>query len=232
MKIQEKTKTRTYIDAGTTWTKILTAEFDPKANDYEKKYNVISTRELKKLNLTPSKATGHSIIKNCGYENEVVALANGAKKFLEDDFIALDLGSRDIKWVKYQNKKFKDMDWNSSCASATGATIEMLLKFYDVKVSDLRYTKEKYAITCGIFGLEKIMDDVSMGLSADVAISKFIHGIAYNAYNFTKNPDKICISGGFCENKCFIDSLEQYCKVVPLGRFVLVDGLFEMDLEK
>ncbi len=225
-------KTKTYIDAGTTWTKILKVEFNSETKNFEKKYNVIPTKELKKLNLIPSKATGHSIVKNFGYENEVVALANGAKKFLEDDFIALDLGSRDIKWVKYQNKKFKDMDWNSSCASATGATIEMLLKFYDVKVSDLHYTEEKYAITCGIFGLEKIMDDVSAGLSADVAISKFIHGIAYNAYNFTKNPDKICISGGFCENKCFIDSLEQYCKVIPLGRFVLTDGLFEMDLKQ
>lgn len=213
---------KTFVDAGTTWTKIL------KVENNERKYEVISTREYKKLDLVPLKATGHSTIKTPGFENEVVALANGAKKYLEDDFTALDLGSRDIKWVKFQNKKFKDMDWNSSCASATGATIEMLLKFYDVKVNDLIFTKEKYAITCGIFGLEKIMDDVSAGLDANIAISKFIHGIAFNAFNFTKKPDKICISGGFCENKCFIQCLEQYCEVAPLGRFVLVDGLEEM----
>ena len=208
-----------YVDAGTTWTKIL------KVSENEKKYEVIPTRDLKKLDLKPKRATGHSIIQTKNYENEVVALANGAKKYLEDDFIALDLGSRDIKWVKYKNKKFQDMDWNSSCASATGATVEMLLKFYNVSVSDLIYTKEKYSITCGIFGLEKIMDDVSKGLEPEIAISKFVHGIAYNAYIFTKSPDKICISGGFCENKCFIKCLEQYCRVVPLGRFVLVDGL-------
>ena len=117
------------------------------------------------------------------------------------------------------------MDWNTSCASATGATIEMLLKFYNVEVKDLVFTEEKYMITCGIFGLEKIMDDIAQGLEASVAISKFIHGIAYNAFIFTKKPEKIAISGGFCENPCFIKSLEQYCKVKPLGRFVLTEGL-------
>lgn len=214
---------KTYIDAGTTWTKIL------KINNDKKTYEVIPTRELKSLNLKPDKSTGHSLIKTLNHENEVVALAYGAKKFLEDDFIALDLGSRDIKYVQYQDKKFKDMDWNASCASATGATIEMLLKFYDVKVEELKFIKERYAITCGIFGLEKIMDDVAGGIEPRVAISKFVHGIAFNAFNFAKNPSKICISGGFCNNNCFIQSLEEYCEVVPLGRFVLVDGLASMD---
>ncbi len=213
-----------YIDAGTTWTKILEIQ------DGKKKYRVISTSEFRKLNLDYEKSTGHSLDKIKGkYENEVVALSYGAKKYLEDDFIALDLGSRDIKYVKFQNKKFKDMDWNTSCASATGATVEMLLKFYDVDIKNLKYTPEKYAVTCGIFGLEKIMDDISKGLAPEIAISKFIHGLAFNAYNFTKNPEKICISGGFCENECFIESLKQYCEVVPLGRFILVDGLLEIN---
>lgn len=214
-------RSKFYIDAGTTWSKIL--EITPAQ---ERKYSVYPTSEARKFNFEYEKMTGHTTDKTAkNYENEVVALAYGAKKYLEDNFIALDLGSRDIKWVKYKNSKFCDMDWNSSCAAATGATIEMLLKFYDVGVEELEFNKEKYPVTCGIFGLEKIMDDVSGGLEPKIAISKFIHGIAYNAYNFTKNPDKICISGGFCENKCFIDSLKNYCEVLPLGRFVLVDGL-------
>ena len=70
-----------YIDAGTTWTKIL------KIEEEKKLYKVIPTSELKKLDLRPNKATGHSILKSDNYENEVVALANGAKEYLEDDFI-------------------------------------------------------------------------------------------------------------------------------------------------
>ena len=213
-----------YIDAGTTWTKVLEIQ------NGIKEYKVIPTAEFRKLNLEFEKSTGHSLEKIKGkYENEVVALSYGAKKYLEDDFVALDLGSRDIKYVKFQNKKFKDMDWNATCASATGATVEMLLKFYNVDVKNLSYNPEKYAVTCGIFGLEKIMDDVSKGINPEIAIAKFIHGLAFNAFNFTKNPERICISGGFCENECFIESLKQYCEVVSLGRFVLVDGLVEIN---
>ncbi len=213
-----------FIDAGTTWTKIL------KIENEIKNYSIIKTSELKKMNLKYNKCTGHSLEKTKGiYENEVVSLAYGAKKHLEDDFVVLDLGSRDIKYIKYKNKKFQDMDWNNACASATGATIEMLLKFYNVDCSELAFTKEKYAITCGIFGLEKIMDDVANGIEPKIAISKFVHGIAFNAFNFAKTPQKICVSGGFCENDCFIKSLSNYCEVVPLGRFVLVDGLYEME---
>lgn len=217
-------KEKIYIDAGTTWTKILKVEGEKRC------YDVILTSKLKSLNLKFNKCTGHSLIKKEGiYENEVVALAMGAKKYLEDDYVVLDLGSRDIKYIHYENKKFKDMDWNSSCAAATGATIEMLLKFYDLRASDLVFTKEKYSITCGIFGLERIMDDIAQGVEAKIAVSKFVHGIAFNAYNFTKNPKKVCVSGGFCENKCFIESLSQYCEVVPLGRFILAEGLEKID---
>ena len=88
-------------------------------------------------------------------KNEVVALAQGAKECLNAGNIVLDLGSRDIKWVKFKDGKFSDMDWNTNCASATGATIEMLLKFYNVDIKDLEPADEKYPVTCGIFGLEK-----------------------------------------------------------------------------
>ena len=210
-----------YIDAGTTRTKIL------KIENNKKEYSIIPSLELRKTDIVAKNATGHSIVKTESYENEVVALARGAKKYLDEDYVVLDVGSRDIKWVKFKNKKFKDMDWNTACASATGATVEMLLKFYNVDIKNLKFTKEKYSITCGIFGLEKIMDDVSKGLEAEVAISKFIHGLAFRAFNFTKNPEKLCLSGGFCENPCFIESLKQYCEVLPLGSFVLVDGLLK-----
>lgn len=213
-----------FLDAGTTWSKILKVEGN------KKEYSVIKTSELKNLDIEFEIGTGHSV-KNCkNYENEVVALSYGAKEY--NDGVVLDLGSRDSKWVKFQNSKFKDMDWNTNCASATGATIEMLLKFYDVNINSLIPNKEKYSVTCGIFGLEKIMDDISNGVSPNVAISKFITGIAYNAYNFTKKPDKIYLSGGFCENKCFIEALKFYTEVIPIGRYILTEGLYNIYKQK
>ena len=209
---------KNYIDAGTTYSKIIA--FDTEKNSITKK--ILLSSEISKSNMQFEKTCGH-MLKND--ENEIIALANGAKKYIDENATVLDLGSRDAKWIKFCNGKFKDMDWNTSCASSTGATVEMLLKFYNLTLKDLKFQEEKYVVTCGIFGLEKIMDDISRGISANIAVSKFVHGIAYNAWSFAKKPEKIYLSGGFCENECFVKSLEKYCKVKKLGRFVLCEGL-------
>jgi len=209
-----------FVDAGTTYAKIIEL-----CDSGEKIYKILPSKELKNHKLNIVKSTGHMAFSKGISENEIVALALGAKEAVGETGVVLDLGSRDAKWIKFEKGKFKDMDWNTSCAAATGATIEMLLKFYDVRLENLVEVDEKYNITCGIFGLEKIMDDISRAEAPEVAISKFINGIAQNAYNFTKKPEKIYLSGGFCDNLCFVNSLSKYCEVVPLGRFVLAEGL-------
>ena len=229
-----------YLDAGTTYSKIIEldenllyerfSEYFVKEID-NKKYYILPSSKIRDINLNIKKACGHM---SSATENEIIALAQGAKPIIEDDSTVLDLGSRDAKWIRFKAGKFHDMDWNTSCASSTGATVEMLLKFYNVKREELYFNEEKFAVTCGIFGLEKIMDDISNGAKPTEAISKFVHGIAYNAWNFSKKPEKIYLSGGFCENKCFVDSLRYYCEVECLGRFILAEGLInsENDINK
>ena len=218
-----------YLDAGTTYSKIITDEkqFDDEffiKQEDTLSYYILPSRIIKAQNIVPTRSCGH--MSNAS-ENEIIALAQGAKK-REISFNAtvLDLGSRDAKWIKFKDGKFHDMDWNTSCASSTGATVEMLLKFYGVRAEELAFDEEKFAVTCGIFGMEKIMDSISAGVKPSEAISKFVHGIAFNAWNFCKKPEKIYLSGGFCDNKCLVDSLKNYCEVELLGRFVLCEGLF------
>lgn len=217
-----------YLDAGTTYSKIISDEncFDKEFFAFEKDkfyYYIIPSSLVKILNIIPDRSCGHM---SDASENEIVALALGAEKYIsKEDSTVLDLGSRDAKWIRFKNGRFYDMDWNTSCASSTGATVEMLLKFYDVKSEELKFNKEKFNVTCGIFGMEKIMDSISQGIKPADAISKFVHGIAFNAWNFAKRPEKIYLSGGFCENKCLVDSLSQYCEVTILGRFLLCEGL-------
>lgn len=228
------------LDAGTTWSKIIEKTSSSLMKDYADyliksengfNYYVLPSAVLKNIDFKFDKATGHMSLSMLNdkkdYENEVIALIQGFRKKIEEDAIILDMGSRDSKWAQFKDGKFKDLDWNNNCSSSTGATIEMLLKFYNVDVKDLKVSDEKYVITCGIFGLEKIMDDIAKGSDAKTAISKFIHGIAFNAWNFAKKTSKIYLSGGFCENKCFVESLEKYCEVVPLGRFLLCEGLLK-----
>lgn len=210
-----------YLDAGTTYSKLI------KIDNGQKEYSILPSKSVRNLGLEITKACGHMGLKNIPTENEIVALAKGCKGKIDDNATVLDLGSRDAKWIKFRNSKFADMDWNTSCASSTGATIEMLLKFYDVSAEELSPTEEKFAVTCGIFGLEKIMDDISKGENAKTSISKFVHGIAYNSWNFAQKPDKIYLSGGFCQNNCFVNSLKKYCDVELLGRFVLCEGLID-----
>ncbi len=217
-----------YLDAGTTYSKIISKDkiFDDKfclKNFDGNNYYILPSKLIKEQNIAPTRSCGHMADAS---ENEIIALANGAKKLgVSPDATVLDLGSRDAKWINFKDGKFHDMDWNTSCASSTGATVEMLLKFYDVNANDLVFTPEKFSVTCGIFGMEKIMDSISNGIKPEEAISKFVHGIAFNAWNFSKRPDKLYLSGGFCENKCFIESLQKYTDVIPLGRFVLCEGL-------
>ena len=218
-----------YLDAGTTYSKIITDEkqFDDEffiKQEGNSSYYILPSRIIKAQNIVPTRSCGH--MSNAS-ENEIIALAQGAKKReISSNATVLDLGSRDAKWIKFKDGKFHDMDWNTSCASSTGATVEMLLKFYGVRAEELAFNDEKFAVTCGIFGMEKIMDSISAGVKPSEAISKFVHGIAFNAWNFCKKPEKIYLSGGFCDNKCLVDSLKNYCEVELLGRFVLCEGLF------
>lgn len=237
-----------YLDAGTTYSKIIwvnnnsdTAESENLRENFgkflvkssgEKDYYILPSSILKSKNF----AKIFEIKKCCGHmgnadENEIIALANGSKNIIDKDATILDLGSRDAKWIRFKDGKFHDMDWNTSCASSTGATVEMLLKFYNVSRDALEFNEEKFSVTCGTFGLEKIMDDISNGAKPTEAISKFVHGIAFNAWSFAKKPEKIYLSGGFCENKCFVESLKYYCEVELLGRFMLCEGLINSDKE-
>lgn len=226
-----------YLDAGTTYSKVIQvgresvsdalAPYIVNEKD-EKKYYILPSKLIKKLDIKFEKTCGHmgaNILKGNVNENEIIALANGCKNKVDENATVLDLGSRDVKWIRFKDGKFKDMDWNTSCASSTGATVEMLLKFYDIDLDDLSFSFEKFPVTCGIFGLEKIMDDISKGAEPAEAVSKFIHGVAYNAWCFAKKPEKIYLSGGFCENACFVRSLKNYCKVELLGRFVPCESL-------
>lgn len=228
------------LDAGTSWSKVLelkgsslTEDLSPyKVNEDEfGSFYILPSKVLKTIDVRFDSATGHMVKDlmkdDASFTNEILALAYGAKKLVSniDNATVLDIGSRDAKWIKFKDGKYSDLDWNSACASSTGATVEMLCKFYDVDVKNLKPSSEKYSVTCGVFGMEKIMDDVASGATSDESIAKYIHGLAFNMWNFAKRPDQLYLSGGFCENDCFIASLEKYCKVIPLGRKVLLMGL-------
>lgn len=207
-------------DCGTTWSKIYDTEDDS--------LEIIETREL--IKSSPGRfdiATGHSARKRCEeFRNELIALSAGARKLIKsENFTVVDVGGRDVKLVSMENGKIRKIDWNLSCGSTTGATIELLGKYYGIDYSRLEASDKWINVTCGVFGMEKVLEFVSMGGSPSEGIAHFIHGLVRNVYDFSGRPEELYLSGGFCENRCFVDSMSRYCRVIKLGRAVLVEGL-------
>ena len=172
-------------------------------------------------------ATGHNARRRSKRSiNELTALARGGRILIDKpDFVLLDCGSRDIKFIRYENFEVADMGWNAECGASMGFTIELLSKYYDINYSDVPVPDSGFSITCGVLGMSHIFDAVVSGSSETEAVAKFVRGIARNAYRFAGTPERLYLSGGLCDNPLFTGSFP--CDIIPLGRFVLLEGLKE-----
>jgi len=170
-------------------------------------------------------ATGHNGKRfSDWYVNELTVLARGGEQLItEDDFVLLDCGSRDIKFIHYRNRRLHDMGWNSECGASMGFTIELLERYYNLDYHELPLPDRPFSVTCGVLGMSRIFDAVVAGTPDAEAVARFVMGIAINAYRFAGSPAKLYLSGGLCDNPLFVKSFP--CAVVPLGRFVLLQGL-------
>ncbi|MFH7320440.1 ATPase [Desulfurivibrio sp. D14AmB] len=185
---------------------------------------IIATRELPPETRVDV-ATGHNA-RRFGHTsvNELVALARGGQALIDrPDFLLLDCGSRDIKFIRYKNGKLADMGWNAECGASMGFTIELLERYYQLDCQKMEVPKRSFSVTCGVLGLSDIFDAVVNGVTEEEAVARLIKGIALNAYRFAGEPEQLYLSGGLCDNPVFVGSLP--CRVNPLGRFVLLEGL-------
>jgi activator of 2-hydroxyglutaryl-CoA dehydratase len=207
-------------DFGTSYSKFLDLD-SPDPQPYIK-----ATKELDR-NLKVDIATGHNGKRfSTHYVNELIALARGGEKLIrEDRYLLLDCGSRDIKYIRYQDGKLQDMGWNAECGASMGFTIELLENYYNLDFNKLPTPAKTFSVTCGVLGISSIFDAITSGIDEAEAVARFVKGIAVNAFRFAGSPAKIYLSGGLCDNRLFLESMP--CEVVPLGRFVLLAGLAE-----
>ncbi len=207
-------------DCGSTWTKIL--DLDTGALE------IITTKDLvRRRGASFAMATGHCGRGRCSvYRNELIALAEGGLALVgDDDFSLVDVGGRDIKFVRLAGRKVDKLDWNLSCGSTTGATLELLGNYYDIDFKKLRPSEKWVNVTCGVFGMERVLEQISLGSSPEESVAMFLHGLVRNVIDFIGRPEHFYLSGGFCENPCFLETAARYCRVTPLGRAVLLEGL-------
>lgn len=205
-------------DFGTSYTKLL----DTTAGGQEPA--IVPTKDLPP-DLAVDWATGHNGKRYARhYVNELIALARGGEALIaQPDFLLLDCGSRDIKFVRMVNGRLKDMGWNAECGASMGFTIELLERYYNLDRERMPLPLQTFSVTCGVLGMSDIFDAVIAGVPVAEAVARFVRGIALNAHRFAGEPDKLYLSGGLCDHPVFVESFP--CEVVPLGRFALLSGL-------
>jgi len=204
-------------DFGTSYCKIL----DTATGDGPR---IVATRELDRA-FRADLATGHNAARRSVRSiNELTALARGGRHLINrPDFVLLDCGSRDIKFIRFQGGEVVDMGWNAECGASMGFTIELLSTYYRLDYAAIPPPATGFSITCGVLGMSHIFDAVVSGASEAEAVAKFVRGIALNAHRFAHEPEELYLSGGLCANPLFVASFP--CRVHPLGRFVLLEGL-------
>ena len=210
-------------DFGTTWTKLLDTDTGER--------RILRTRDAH--GLTAEVATGHNARRRAPrHVNELIALAQGGLRLIpEPEFLILDVGSRDIKYIRMRGEELVAMDWTATCGSLTGFTLELLGNYYGIDYRTAEPSSHSVPVTCGVLGMEQLFELVSQGVSEAEAVARFARGIALNAYRFAGEPKRFYLSGGMCENRLFQRSFPVGVEVLPLGRFVLVEGLL-CELEK
>lgn len=210
---------RILLDSGTAYSKLFYLE------DCRKE--VVSNRALK------SSVKRYEIVASTGHNasrfsdrmlNELLALAYGGLELIaSEDFALVDCGARDIKLVQVEGRQVREMNWNTECGAFCGQTVELLLGHFGLNSEKIAPSTKPLAVTCGVLGMTQLFDLIAADISPDKALARFVRGIAENIHRFAGRPDRLYLSGGLCENRLFIDSLD--CDVVPLGRFVLLEGL-------
>jgi activator of 2-hydroxyglutaryl-CoA dehydratase len=159
--------------------------------------------------------------------NELVALAKGARKLAGDwDYLVIDTGSRDIKYLRMQGWDVVRMDWNTECGAFAGQVIELLIDHFGFDTAGIEPSDEPLPVACGVLGMTAMFDLIAKDIAPERAFARFIKGVADNVWRFAGKPDRFYLSGGLCENRLFVRSFQQ-SDVVPLGRYVLVEGLME-----
>jgi activator of 2-hydroxyglutaryl-CoA dehydratase len=186
---------------------------------------ILPTNELKDPGMTVDVGCGHQAKGRAKrIENELVALATGARALAgEDDFVCVDVGSRDTKKVVFSEGRYAGCDWNYMCGALAGFTMELLSHHYGLNYEEMEPSEEVLPVKCGILGISSLFDRVAQGEDLERAVASFVKGMAINVFRFAGKPQTLFLAGGMCENSLFVRSIP--AKIVKLGRFVSVEGL-------
>ncbi|MEW5947715.1 MAG: ATPase [bacterium] len=213
---------RVVVDGGTCYTKLHYLDSGRR--------RIVPTRRFfqSRNDYRVAAATGHNAHRTARRRvNELVALAEGTMRLVpDDDFTVLDCGARDVKYVTIKGRRVAAMDWNTECGAFAGQMIDLLQRYFGIQPDRLPRDSKRIPVVCGVLGMTYLFDRVSQGATHEEAFAEFLRGVSHNCESLVGKPDRLYVSGGLCMNRAFLESFS--CEVVPLGRFVLVEGLLSV----
>ncbi|MEM2933842.1 MAG: acyl-CoA dehydratase activase [Methanocellales archaeon] len=145
---------------------------------------------------------------------EITSAIYGVKHFLKKEIeVIVDIGGQDIKVIDLRSNDFR---MNDKCSAGTGAFLELVARYFDLKVEELEkyhFKAEKYAeinSTCSVFALSEIVSKLVEGFSREEII-KGVHFAFANriAQLIPIDAKKIALIGGIVKNRGVVDALER-----------------------
>ncbi len=149
---------------------------------------------------------------------EITSAVYGIGHLIKNEVeVIADIGGQDTKVIDLRTNDFR---MNDKCSSGTGAFLELIAKYFDLRVEDL----EKYHFrakkiveinsTCSVFALSEVVSRLVEGSSREEVI-RGVHFAFANriAQLIPCDAKKIALIGGTVKNRGVVDALERVLKV-------------------
>ncbi len=145
---------------------------------------------------------------------EITSAIYGVKRLLKAEVeVIADIGGQDTKVIDLRSHDFR---MNDKCSAGTGAFLELVAKYFDLKVHELEryhFKAEKYAeinSTCSVFALSEIVSKLVEGFSKEEVIKGVHFAFARRiAQLIPSDAKKIALIGGTVKNQGVVDALEK-----------------------
>jgi len=149
-------------------------------------------------------------IPNDGNITEITASIYGVKYYYSNVDVIVDIGGQDIKIIDLRTNSFR---LNDKCSAGTGAFLEFIAKYFDLKVEDLEkiHRKSNNPIilnqTCGIFALSEMISSMVNNENIEDVISGMHFSFARRISHMIPDCDTLVLIGGVIKNRGIVDSL-------------------------
>lgn len=149
-------------------------------------------------------------------KTEISCHGKGAYYLFEGDGTLIDIGGQDTKIISLKRGRVMKFIMNDKCSAGTGKFTEIMANRLGVKHQDLERLAQKGEATkissmCTVFAESEVVSLIAEGKSREDIAHGVIDSVIEKVVQLAGQIkcDHYYLTGGFCENKYFIEKLSQ-----------------------